>query len=83
MTTLALEARPIVLELHALLRDLDPARWREDMEQALRDRLDEIRHALDRLRTLSYPDDSLERLQASISQIEAGPAPPKSGEKTA
>lgn len=71
MTTLALEARPIVLELHALLRDLDPARWREDMEQALRDRLDEIRHALDRLRTLSYPDDSLERLQASISQIEA------------
>lgn len=71
MTTLALEARPIVLELHALLRDLDPVRWQEDMEAALGARLEEIREALLRLRTLSYPDDSLARLQSAISDIEA------------
>ena len=71
MTTLALEARPIVLELHALLRDLDPARWREDMEVALKTRLDEIKDALERLRAMSYPDDSLTKLQSSISEIEA------------
>jgi dolichol kinase len=71
MSTLALEARPIVLELHDLLRDLDPARWRDDMETALRARLEEIRESLLRLRTLSYPDEGLTRLQSRISEIEA------------
>jgi len=36
---LARGAKPIALELHALLKDLDPSRWRLEREQRARDRI--------------------------------------------
>lgn len=39
MTTLADDGQILALELHALLRDMDSARWRRDLEQAFRARL--------------------------------------------
>ncbi len=39
---LALDSRDIALDLHGLLKDLDPARWRDGLEAAVRERLDEL-----------------------------------------
>ncbi len=66
----SLAARPIAVELHAILRDLDPARWRDEMEAALRERLDQLRLRLEKLRSISSHDDSLERLKGHISELE-------------
>lgn len=68
---LALQARPIAVELHALLRDLDPARWREDMEAALRERVTELRSSLEALRDSSSADEALARLTARVTELEA------------
>jgi dolichol kinase len=46
---LALEIKPLVLELHRLLRDIDPSRWRADIEQAARRRIAELEAAVSRL----------------------------------
>ncbi len=48
----ALEIRSFALELHALLRDLDPARWRADMADSLRDRVVRLRTSLSSLAVL-------------------------------
>jgi len=66
---LALDSRDIAIDLHGLLRDLDPARWRDEVEAAVRQRLteletrvDELRERFDELRE-SYTDDSLAALE--------------------
>ncbi|MCC6526854.1 MAG: hypothetical protein IT373_29665 [Polyangiaceae bacterium] len=41
-TTLALQTRPLALEIHRLLADLDPARWRRGLETKLRTRSERI-----------------------------------------
>ena len=46
---LALDSRDVALELHSLLRDLDPSRWRDEMEQAFRSRLVELEAQLSEL----------------------------------
>jgi len=66
----SLAARPIAVELHAILRDLDPARLRDDMEARLRLRLGEVTERLEAMRSISSHDDSLERLQAHLSEVE-------------
>jgi dolichol kinase len=71
MSAYALQARPIAVELHAILRDLDPARWREDMETALRARLQEIQVKLEELRAMNPPDEALDRLKERISELES------------
>jgi dolichol kinase len=48
-SSLALDSQSVAHELHALLRDIDPARWRDDVEAAFRARLTEIRARLDAL----------------------------------
>lgn len=55
-TTLAIQSQPVALELHRLLRDLDPSRFRSDIEAALRARISDI---ADKFRRIS------ERNQAS------------------
>ena len=40
--TLTIDEQRVFLELHALLRDIDPSRWRSDFDAALRDRLHRI-----------------------------------------
>jgi dolichol kinase len=66
----SLAARPIVVELHAVLRDLDPASLRDGMEAALRVRLGALREKLEAMRSMSAQDDSLERLRAQLAELE-------------
>lgn len=42
----ALDARPIAEELYAVLREIDPARWRDDLEGHFRARLEAVRGRL-------------------------------------
>lgn len=57
-SSLALQSQPIALELHRLLRDLDPSRYRTELEAAVRNRIEEMAQ---KFRTIS------ERSQATES----------------
>ncbi len=46
--TLALESKPVALQLHGLLRDLDPARW-DGAEGTLRGRIEALEEQLSRV----------------------------------
>lgn len=75
---LCAETSRVALELHSLLRATDPARWRGDIEQSARDRLDAIcaklHTILERYRADAGEDSRLaavyERLQLLAKQIE-------------
>jgi dolichol kinase len=45
-TLMPLTSRDVALELHHLLRDLDPARWRDDLHHAVHARVDALRQRL-------------------------------------
>lgn len=66
----SLAARPVAVELHAILRDLDPARLRDDMGAKLRIRLETVKDRLEAMRSISSHDDSLERLRTHICELE-------------
>ena len=67
----ALQARDPALELHAILRDLDPARWTEDIAQALRERLESVRRMLVDLMASAELDEALAPLRALLAEVEA------------
>jgi dolichol kinase len=68
----ASETRALVLALHALLTDIDPARWRARMEQALEERLKEIEVQLRAL--LAQPrwdgNGALETLKLRLQEMQ-------------
>jgi len=74
--SLALDTRDVALELHALLRDLDPARWSEAMRDELEQRLTLVRDHLQELvhKTWSDAQTLLERLDALLQLIEEAPS---------
>jgi dolichol kinase len=55
MSTLAVETKPVALELHHLVKDLDPSRWRASLEETTRRRIAELeaklRSMVDRVRS--------------------------------
>ncbi len=57
--TLAMDSRPLALELYRFLRDLDPARWRDSMAVAFSERISQIR---------SQVRSRLERAEASAQE---------------
>ncbi len=57
---LAVNSKPIALELHQLLRDIDPVRWRDGIEIRLRDRIATIASAVARILGSSSHVDALE-----------------------
>jgi len=76
-STCALEARPVALELHALLRALDPARWNAEAHLTLVSRLEELdlriaalRAAIEERWNSTTPDVALTRLRERITEIE-------------
>jgi dolichol kinase len=69
---LALEGQDLALELYALLRDLDPATWRDDLEQVARRRLDQISARLDELvAEMPSADAHIGKLRALLAQLSA------------
>ncbi len=76
--TLCIESSSLAQDLHALLQSIDPTRWRQDMEEAARERLTNIQSNLRRiLETHKAPPSSdsqmarlYEGLQALSSVLE-------------
>jgi dolichol kinase len=74
---LALDSRDIALELHGLLRDLDPARWRDELETAARQRLEEIQDQVVELqesfeqRAGRTSDETLKALNDTVDSLSA------------
>lgn len=71
----ALATRPIAIEIHALLRELDPARWRSDAEHALRAKMEDIESRLVALRKVLEPmeattDETLTHLRERIAELD-------------
>lgn len=66
---LATEGQGIALDLYALLRDLDPARWRDDLETLLRQRLGDIRRRLGALIEAITPDDVLASVRERLLEL--------------
>ena len=77
------DARTVALELHALLRDLDPARWTLDLRQSLADRLGALRVAFVALReriassprNTSVVLEPLDRLSAGLGSAPSASDP--------
>jgi dolichol kinase len=67
----AVESRQVALDLHALLREIDPARWRDENEGGAQDRLDDIRDQLSALLGTTWPDQNLLPLQDRLSDLAA------------
>ena len=74
---LALDSRDIALDLHRLLRDLDPARWQDEVETAVRKRLGEIEQQISSIQTRYgqlkeiYTDDTLTALNDRLDSLSA------------
>ena len=64
---LAMDSAAFAHDLHALLRDIDPARWRAELEQALRSRLASLEGSAEALRLRAGDDapELAERLAAT------------------
>lgn len=58
--SLALESQAVAEELYALLRAMEPARWRQEVEPSLRARLDALNARLQSLLDRSEPPPTLE-----------------------
>lgn len=66
--TLALDTADFAVQLHALLRDIDPAQWRADLEAALRERVAGFRDSAGRLaQAPAGPADDTTALRASLA----------------
>lgn len=77
MSTLALETRPVALALHHLVKDLDPSRWRANLEQATRSRIAELESQLRQMVARVRSDEPLAEPLTELSSLlrEAVPAP--------
>ena len=75
-SSLALDSRDVALELHALLRDLDPARWSDAMRDELERRLAQLRAHLVELveKTWSDAQPILERLDRLVTLLDDAPS---------
>ena len=70
MTAVALDSRPLALELHSLLHDLDPARWRMEAGPRAWERLRSIRELLSELRAATATGPLRDRLDEIASTID-------------
>jgi dolichol kinase len=66
---LAHQSRDVALALHSLLRDLDPARWRDELEASARDRLGRISRAISTLVDKTWPEERQRALRDRLSEI--------------
>ncbi|MDP7111433.1 MAG: hypothetical protein QGH45_05695 [Myxococcota bacterium] len=72
---LALDSRDIAIDLHGLLRDMDPARWQDEVETALQQRMVEIEDRIDTIRVRFEPlketatDESLAAVEECLDAL--------------
>jgi dolichol kinase len=70
---LTMESRQIALELHALLQELEPARWRADATSALVARIEALRARIEAWQAdwATASDQSLDAMRVRLGEIEA------------
>jgi dolichol kinase len=69
LEALAMEAEPVARELHRLVKDLDPSRWRANLEDATRRRIADIESKLRNLTTRASTDEGLARPLVQIHSL--------------
>lgn len=69
MPSLALDSRRVALDLHQVLAQLDPARWRSELEGPVRAQLRDIERALSALVERSWPEGQLDTLHARLAEL--------------
>ncbi len=75
-----LDSQELALRLYTLLRELDPARWKVEVVEGLRERLEDIRAGLIAVQARIEEDGPLAALRAALAELvrlleEALPAP--------
>jgi dolichol kinase len=73
-TAFALGSHDLALQLHELLRDLDPARWRDELESAFRERLRRIEQSLNELAEHSPLTEARGMVRERLPHAAHGPA---------
>ena len=70
-TTLTFESRQIALDLHALLNDLEPARWKDEKIDEMRLRLQDIQTRVENLLDAysKNADQKLESMRARYDEL--------------
>ncbi|HNS98540.1 MAG TPA: hypothetical protein PLJ27_03695 [Polyangiaceae bacterium] len=63
------ENQRVLLELHALLRDIDPSRWRDGIEAAFRDRLSKIQAGVAQMRAVARTDGKMDAVRERLDEL--------------
>ncbi|MCA9625876.1 MAG: hypothetical protein KC731_42930 [Myxococcales bacterium] len=69
MTSLAVQTAPVALEIHRLVRDLDPSRWRASLEEATRTRIAELEAKLRQVLSSEASDEPLGEQLAAVAGL--------------
>ncbi len=64
-----MDSQQLALDLYALLRDLDPARWRDEFEASVRERLQLLREQLTALLERFDADGPVAALQVALEEV--------------
>lgn len=63
------ESQRMLLELHALLRDIDPSRWRDGVETAFRARLSRIQEGAAQLATAARSEEKRDSVRERLEEL--------------
>lgn len=67
--TLSSESQRVLLELHALLRDIDPSRWRDGVESAFRDRLNRIQSGASQMVAAARSEGKMDTARERLDEL--------------
>lgn len=67
--TLSNESERVLLELHALLRDIDPSRWRDGVESAFRERLGRIQAGAAHMVAAARADGKMDLARERLDEL--------------
>ncbi|GMV44320.1 MAG: hypothetical protein AMXMBFR64_60360 [Myxococcales bacterium] len=71
--TIAVDSRDLALELHRILKELDPARWRDDLEAAVRSRISHLESRMSGLAEsaaeMAHDSDLASRLRELVALL--------------
>lgn len=63
------ESQRVLLELHALLRDIDPSRWRDGIETVFRDRLTRIQSGAAQMMTVARSEGKMDAVRERMEEL--------------
>ncbi len=63
------ESQRVLLELHALLRDIDPSRWRDGIDAAFRDRLSRIQVGAAQMMAAARSEGKMDAVRERLDEL--------------